>query len=704
VGLAVGTYKPPGANKPTFSPPTTLVEQGYTVEERDGKQIARKDGVELVDTVPDNTTEKVVLSNVDAVLVKAKMGKIKRATLSTAGYPMYAFELNNKEGSVMLLPKPTDDKENQRLIEGLAASGITTAGPQDPNVGMELLARLASTLLYVGLIAFVLMYVLQKAQGAGFMTDMKGKKVSEIPDVSLDDVQGIDEVKEEIQDIIDYLKNPLDNPTGAKMPRGVLLVGPPGNGKTHLARAVAAEAKVPFYSTNGSEFVEMFVGRGAGRVRSLFEEAAKNTPCVIFIDEIDTVGQKRGRGVGNSHGEQEQTLNQLLAQLDGFSKTPGIVVIAATNRPDTMDEALMSRFSKQIPVMRPQTSAQRLAILSVHAKNKPLGATVNLNELAEMTSGFSGRNLADLMEEAARLANRRIKKAEREAAKKLNQPTDSPKATDSLVEHAKHLFQKADLRSAAGLTPEDLKIQQADLVQAWQNTLIGPGKPMENYPPEFLERVKIHEGWGHAWLCHLLNVGTHIVSAQPRGETGGIVAIDQSAFSPMMPTKQDMLKQILITLGGKAAEEMFYGEPGVSTGAANDLEKATDQIKAMIGQLGLFPKEFGILVERGQNGYGTSGSSFSPEQQRELEQLAHTILDNAYAKVKAVIEPVPPSARQALLDKLTASPVVSGKAQTQQLFTDTAQSVDVAALKALLEGFLKQPVPTPQTAPSPASA
>ncbi len=687
----------------TFDTPQVLVDKGFKVDIQDGKMTAVKDDVTLVDAYPDNVLEKIQLSSVDDVLVKAKMGKIKKAVLDTSsGYPMYGFELKNPYNTIMLLPKPTDDKENTRLVKGLNELNIYPAAPTEDSPILALGVRLLSTLLYLGMTMLMLVAVMKYIQG-GAMTDMKGKLVKDMPDVSLDDVQGIDEVKEEIQEVVNYLVNPDDNPTGAKMPRGILLTGPPGNGKTLIAKAVAAEAKVPFFNVTGSDFVEIFAGRGASRVRELFKQAEANAPCVVFIDEIDTVGQKRGGGFGGSHQEQEQTLNQLLTQLDGFFKTKGVVVIGATNRPELLDEALMSRLNKQITVMRPQTNAQREAILKVHLKKKPVSANVDLNELAEMSSGFSGRNLADWVEEASRLANRRIRHYLKNfEQKKGGEPDETNQANpgNTLKNRATQWLKKSDVLKDAlaekAITEEDLKLQQADFITAWQNTLIGLGKPMEHYDQASLDRIKVHEGLGHAWLCDLLGVPMHIVSSQPRGQTGGVVAIDQSAFSPMMPTKKDMLTQLLIILGGKAAEEVLYQEEEVSIGAVNDLEKATDLVRGMISQYGLFPKEFGILVDRVNP--KTGESNFSPEKQREVEVLAKAIVDHAYEKVKGVIAPLPESTRNQLIQQLTQTPVVSGRKQTQALFDPTKaslaeQGISVEALKNSLKAFLKAPVP-----------
>jgi cell division protease FtsH len=660
LGSYVGTNQVINALKPQT---TYIKPEGFEVTEENGKQIATRhlenqEPVRLVDGIPDNTTDKIILSDVESILIKAKLGKIKAATLSTDGYPMYGFELRNESRTVMLLPKPTDDKENKRLIDGLAENGIRTMAPTPESAALRFLVSLMSTLLYVGLMALMMVYVLKKVQGAGFMTDMKDKKVTKDTQVKMDDVQGIDEVKEEVQEIIDYLKNPSDNPTGAKMPRGILLIGPPGNGKTLLAKAIASEAGVPFFAVNGSEFVEMFVGRGAGRARDLFNEAKKVAPCVIFIDEIDTVGQKRGTGSGYGHSEQEQTLNQLLSELDGFTKKEGIVVVAATNRQDVLDSALMSRFNKQIPVMRPQTNGQRVAILSVHLKNKPVSDTVNLEEIAGMTSGFSGRKLADLTEEAARLANRRIRNG---------------------------------LKNKQPLAPEDLKIQQRDFINAWQNVLIGPGKPMHLFAPEFLERVRGHEGLGHAWMCQLLNVPMHIISAQPRGETGGIVAFDESAFNPLIQTKQDKLTQLLITLGGMAAEDVLYGgDSQVSTGPTGDLQMATEQLQAMMTQHGMFPKEIGLMVNHPNP--VTGASSFTPDLQKKVEDTTQSLLANAYARVRSVIAQTPEADRKRILETLKQTPVIAGKAQTAKFFESTVLEANRPALQKLLQEFLKQPL------------
>ncbi len=685
----------------TFDTPQVLVDQGFKVDVQDGKMTAVKDNTTLVDAYPDNVLEKIQLSSVDDVLVKAKMGKIKKAVLDTSsGYPMYGFELNNPYNTIMLLPKPTDDKENTRLVKGLNELNIYPAAPKEDSPLLTAGVKLLSTLLYLGVMMLMLVAVMKYIQG-GAMTDMKNKLVKDVPDVSLDDVQGIDEVKEEIQEVVNYLVNPDDNPTGAKMPRGILLTGPPGNGKTLIAKAVAAEAKVPFFNVTGSDFVEIFAGRGASRVRELFKQAEANAPCVVFIDEIDTVGQKRGGGFGGSHQEQEQTLNQLLTQLDGFFKTKGVVVIGATNRPELLDEALMSRLNKQITVMRPQTNAQREAILKVHLKKKPVSSNVDLHELAEMSSGFSGRNLADWVEEASRLANRRIRH-QLNAFEKKQKGGESAQANQNngLMTKAAQWLKKTDLLKDAlaqkAISEEALKLQQADFITAWQNTLIGLGKPMEHYDKASLDRIKIHEGLGHAWLCDLLDVPMHIVSSQPRGQTGGVVAIDQSAFSPMLPTKKDMLTQLLIILGGKAAEEVVYEDAEVSIGAVNDLEKATDLARSMISQYGLFPKEFGILVERLNP--KTGESNFSPEMKREVETLAKAVVDHAYEKVKGVIAPLPEVTRNQLIQQLTETPVVSGRKQTQKLFDPTKdslkdQEISVEDLKKSLKAFLKTPVP-----------
>lgn len=678
--------------------PTFIEPEGFTIEYKDGIQFAKKDGVALEDKIPDNTTEKVIMADVDSVLVKAKLGKIKRAILQTDGYPMYGFELKNESRTVLLMPKPSDDAENKRLVDGLRDFKVPVTGPQDPNMMLEVLLRMASTMLYVGMIFFVMMYVMRSASGGGFMTDMSNKRVAEVPDVKMQDVQGIDEVKEDVQEIVDYLLHPENNPTGAKMPRGVLMVGPPGNGKTMLAKAIASEAGVPFFATNGSEFVEMFVGRGAGRVRALFEEAKKVAPCVIFIDEIDTVGQKRGNFGISGYGEQEQTLNQLLSELDGFAKKTGIVVIAATNRPDTLDDALLSRFNKQLPVMRPQTNAQRIAILKVHTQNKPLASNFNLDEIATITSGFSGRKLADLTEEAARLANRRIMKSLKDGEKVLDGETLSQELVKIAQEAAK---KAADLRAAnqeeaarkieaeAQEKLDAMRITQDDFMHAWENILIGPGKPLDQFAQSFIERVRGHEGIGHALMCYLLGVPMHIISSQPKGETGGLVAFDESAFSPLIHTKKDKLVQLLITLGGMAAEETMYGDNEVSTGPTGDLQQATRQLQEMIGMYGMFPKEFGLFMDT--RNPATGASSFSPEKVAKMEALGKQVLDNAYGAVRNAILKVPPADRDRILNALKEQPTIRGKANTQKLFDENIREADLAALRQLLQGFLKAP-------------
>ncbi|MBO8172696.1 MAG: ATP-dependent metallopeptidase FtsH/Yme1/Tma family protein [Bacillaceae bacterium] len=425
-----------------------------------------------------------------------------------------------------------------------------------PQEGESLWLTFLTSIIPFVIIFVLFFFLLNQAQGGGSRVMNFGKSKAKLyteekKKVTFDDVAGADEEKEELVEVVDFLKDPRKFSTlGARIPKGVLLVGPPGTGKTLLARAVAGEAGVPFFSISGSDFVEMFVGVGASRVRDLFENAKKNAPCIIFIDEIDAVGRQRGAGLGGGHDEREQTLNQLLVEMDGFGANEGIIIIAATNRPDILDPALLrpGRFDRQITVDRPDVKG-REDILKVHARNKPLDDTVNLNVIARRTPGFTGADLENLLNEAALLAARRNLK----------------------------------------------NIGMAEVDEAIDRVIAGPEKKSRVVSDKEKRIVAYHEA-GHTIIgYHLKNADmVHKVTIVPRGNAGGYVVMlpKEDRFNM---TRQELLDKITGLLGGRVAEEIIFGD--VSTGAHNDFEKATGIARRMVTEFGmsekLGPMQFG---------------------------------------------------------------------------------------------------------------
>ncbi|EHQ87321.1 ATP-dependent zinc metalloprotease FtsH [Desulfosporosinus youngiae] len=461
---------------------------------------------------------------------------------------------------------------------------------------------LLTTMLPIIVIVGLFFFMMQQSQGGGNRVMQFGKSKARLvgedkKKVTFADVAGADEVKEELQEVVEFLKMPKKfNDLGAKIPTGVLLFGPPGTGKTLLARAVSGEAGVPFFSISGSDFVEMFVGVGASRVRDLFEQAKKNAPCIVFIDEIDAVGRQRGAGLGGGHDEREQTLNQLLVEMDGFNGNDGVIIIAATNRADVLDPALLrpGRFDRQVIVDVPDVKG-RAEILKVHAQGKPLMKDVDLEVIARQTSGFTGADLSNLLNEAALLSARR----------------------------------------------SETQIKQQTVEESIERVIAGPEKKSRVISPFERKLVSYHEA-GHALLGELLTHTDplHKVSIIPRGRAGGYTLLLPKEDRNYM-TKSQLLDQVVMLLGGRVSEAVVLGE--ISTGASNDLERATGIIRKMITELGmseeLGPLTFGHKEEQVFLGRDISRDrSYSDAVAYSIDKEARRLIDGCYKKAQDLIE------------------------------------------------------------------
>ncbi|MGE6489957.1 ATP-dependent zinc metalloprotease FtsH [Paenisporosarcina sp. NPDC076898] len=460
---------------------------------------------------------------------------------------------------------------------------------------------------FTGLIPFIIIFILfffllNQAQGGGNRVMNFGKSKAKLYDnekkkVRFNDVAGADEEKQELVEVVEFLKDPRKfDVIGARIPKGILLVGPPGTGKTLLARAVAGEAGVPFFSISGSDFVEMFVGVGASRVRDLFENAKKNAPCIIFIDEIDAVGRQRGAGLGGGHDEREQTLNQLLVEMDGFGANEGIIIVAATNRPDILDPALLrpGRFDRQITVGRPDVKG-REAVLQVHARNKPLDEHVDLKAIAQRTPGFSGADLENLLNEAALVAARRNKK----------------------------------------------KIDMSDIDEATDRVIAGPAKTGKVISAKERNIVAYHEA-GHVVIGLTLDDAeiVHKVTIVPRGQAGGYAVMLPKEDRYFM-TKPELLDKISGLLGGRVAEDIVFGE--VSTGAHNDFQRATSIARSMVTEYGMSDKLGPMQFGQAQGGNVFLGRDFNSEQNYsdaiayEIDQEMQSMIKEQYARTKEIL-------------------------------------------------------------------
>lgn len=471
-----------------------------------------------------------------------------------------------------------------------------------PSESSQLMAVLGTLLLPLLFIIFLIVMA-KSIQAGGSQAMSFGKSKAKMlldskVKTTFKDVAGIDEEKQELEEIVDFLKNGDKYiKLGAKIPKGVLLVGPPGTGKTLMAKAVAGEAGVPFFSISGSDFVEMFVGVGASRVRDLFDQAKKHQPCIIFIDEIDAVGRQRGAGMGGGHDEREQTLNQLLVEMDGFDENTNIIVIAATNRPDILDNALLrpGRFDRQIVINKPDILG-REQILQVHAKNKPLDSEVELKILAKRTPGFTGADLQNLLNEAALLAARHDQKT----------------------------------------------ITMANLEEAIDKVMAGPEKKSRIISDEEKENTAYHEV-GHALLAKLLKNTDplHKVSIIPRGMALG-VTLTLPEKDHLTMKKSQILDTITMILGGRVAEEIVYGKDDITTGASNDLEKVSSLARSMVTKYGMSDK-MGYMAYGKDEQHIFMGRDFgmrrdfSEEVAAEIDKEVKRIVDERYAIAKELL-------------------------------------------------------------------
>ncbi|WBL15202.1 ATP-dependent zinc metalloprotease FtsH [Sutcliffiella sp. NC1] len=502
-------------------------------------------------------------------------------------------------------------EEGKTFIVDVLPSGlerIEAFAAQNPGVKVEKAQETSGWVtFFTSIIPFVIIFILfffllNQAQGGGSRVMNFGKSKAKLyseekKKVKFKDVAGADEEKQELVEVVEFLKDPRKfSELGARIPKGVLLVGPPGTGKTLLARAVAGEAGVPFFSISGSDFVEMFVGVGASRVRDLFENAKKNAPCIIFIDEIDAVGRQRGAGLGGGHDEREQTLNQLLVEMDGFGANEGIIIIAATNRPDILDPALLrpGRFDRQITVDRPDLKG-REAVLKVHARNKPLDQNIDMKTIAMRTPGFSGADLENLLNEAALVAARQNKKY----------------------------------------------IDMLDVDEAIDRVIAGPAKKSRVISEKERNIVAYHEG-GHTIIGVMLDEAdmVHKVTIVPRGQAGGYAVMLPKEDRYFM-TKPELLDKITGLLGGRVAEEVVFNE--VSTGAHNDFQRATNIARKMVTEYGMSDKLGPLQFGQASGGQVFLGRDIQNEQNysdaiaHEIDMEIQRIIKDCYERARTIL-------------------------------------------------------------------
>ena len=544
---------------------------------------------------------------------------------------------------------PSTNDEIKDVIDNLKEAKISVV---DADASNTFLNVLLSIVPFIGM-AFLAVWMINRMNGAGgansraFEFSKSRARLEGKIKVRFDDVAGCDEEKQEMAEIIDYLKFPKKfERMGARIPKGILLFGHPGTGKTLLAKAVAGEANVPFYSISGSDFVEMFVGVGASRVRDMFKKAQQTAPCIIFIDEIDAVGRQRGAGFGGGHDEREQTLNQLLVEMDGMEDNTGIVVVAATNRPDVLDPALLraGRFDRQITVSLPDRKG-REAILQVHARNKHFASDINMDALAKRTPGFSGADLENVLNEAAILAVRE----------------------------------------------DSNEISMKNIDEAIDRVMMGPAKTSRTYDDKEKKLVAYHES-GHAIIGLFLDNAQVVqkVTIIPRGQAGGYNLMTPKD-EKMMNTKNELLATITSYMGGRTAEEMFFDD--VTTGASNDIERATNIAKDMVtlyGMSDLGPIKYNagsenVFLGRDYN----SPNNVSGEVAYEIDQEVRKIINTCHTKARQILE----EHKQQLIDIATA---------LIEYETLTAEQIDRVVKGESIEGdFAKKEVELPKVEEAP---
>ncbi len=489
--------------------------------------------------------------------------------------------------------------ENETVIEQMKTDKLKVSTPEPETVSWWV-SMLPTVIMFLIIIAFWI-FAFRQSQGGGKGMSGFGKSKAKSPDengkrVTFADVAGVEEEKKELSEIVDFLRDPKKfTALGARIPKGVLLVGPPGTGKTLLAKAIAGEAGVPFFSMSGSDFVEMFVGVGASRVRDLFEQARKSLPAIIFIDEIDAVGRQRGAGLGGGHDEREQTLNQLLVEMDGFGTNSGIIIIAATNRPDILDPALLrpGRFDRQVTVGYPDQKG-REAILKIHAANKPLDETVSLEKIAKSTYGFTGADLENILNEAAILAAR-VKKD---------------------------------------------KIGQSEVDEAILKVVMGPEKKNKVNKEKDKKQTAYHEA-GHAILSHMLPTqdSVHQVSIIPRGSAGGFT-LSLPDTDKAYISKQEMIESIIVFMGGRLAEKIIFDE--INTGASSDIDRATTLARKMVMQYGMSEKLGSMTFTSGDHEVFlgrdfSQGNNYSPQTAAVIDSEVKGIIDYCYNKCEELL-------------------------------------------------------------------
>ena len=536
-------------------------------------------------------TKEIENNNVKELVVTPK---------NAAGVYILSGKLNNYgKGETFTVTIPYTDTVVSTVYELAESHNLkvqTNTNPEN-STWLTIVVNVVPIIIF-GVLAYVMIAKLSNNGKGTFDFSKSRAKLSEDGGTkTFKDVAGLKEEKEEVQELIDFLKNPKKfTKMGARIPKGVLLVGPPGTGKTLLAKAVAGEAKVPFFYISGSDFVELFVGVGASRVRDMFKQAKQTAPCLIFIDEIDAVGRERGTGVGGGHDEREQTLNQLLSEMDGFSENEGIIIIAATNRPDVLDPALLrpGRFDRQVTVGRPDVK-EREEILKVHAKNKILAPSVKLKAIAERTPGYSGADLENLLNEAALLAVRRDKN----------------------------------------------EITMDEIDEASDRVLMGPAKTSRKVTDYEKKIVSYHEA-GHAVSGIVLPNGeeVHKITIIPRGMAGGYTQMLPKEERTLVYTKKELEEQIITLLSGRVSEETFLGE--ISTGASDDLKRATKIARSMVTEYGMSSLGAVQLEHRSESVFlgrdYNQTKNFSDQVALEIDKEVRKIIDECYKQAQEILK------------------------------------------------------------------